>query len=119
MTTTVILVSLIVIGLSVSYFMRKTKSETIVEDQVETADAFVHANETFTEVEEKVDEIKESIEETVNRLKHLENPDKDKPFAKISAPEINEVSDEIELKEVKPKAKRKYKKKTKEIKIEK
>jgi hypothetical protein len=112
-TTTVILVGLVIVA---GLFLMTRKVEAIgdSEDLEET----LPEKEAVAPVEEKVEAVKESAEEMEARLKTLANPDSDKPFAKISVPEVSETpteSGEPEATEPKEK-KRSYKKRAPKVK---
>ena len=73
-------------------YIAKGKKET-VQPRVEEQEAPVEIAETpAPEPVEKV-ESSETTQEMEDRLKSLGNPDSEKPFAKISKPEISDVTE--------------------------
>lgn len=67
------------------------------KEEVESEDSFINTTEDqgltpVVEVEKKVVKVEETIEQTKERLKSIINPDSDKPFAKISVPDVAETS---------------------------
>ena len=97
----VILIVVTILVISLFYF-KKTRKKV----ETETEDSFTKETETETilktdplktvKVEEKA--IVETVEEINTRLQNIVNPDKDKPFAKISAPDLSEIPEETKLK---------------------
>jgi hypothetical protein len=85
------------------------------ESQAEKAAAEAQ-EEISKQPEEKYDSLKikespktETPAQVEKRLKKIMNPDQEKPFARISKPDVAEVSD-VPQEEPKPKKKRNYKK---------
>lgn len=111
----------IIIGLallvSTIFYFKSRKKDTETEPVIELT--LKEQNETLSRIEVKIETANTSIEtaeQTLKRLNAIVNPDKDKPFAKISSPDLSELPEkepEVEsFEEIKTKAKRTYKKRT-------
>jgi hypothetical protein len=89
MTTFLIIAAIAAVGIYILTKKKQPKVETVstienVEEQPETSPE-------VQKVEETVAKVAESTAQMEERLKNLANPDSEKPFAKISTPEIAET----------------------------
>lgn len=93
-----IITSLFLIVFGVSKLKKKTKQVHVeVPDKIEPS-----VSEQTSDVEQKIEKVEESVEEMAQRLKEMVNPDMNKPFAKISTPEISEIPSNMEATEPAP-----------------
>lgn len=73
--------------------MRKN-SETVYENETVSETLPEYSEVTIESLSEKVEEKKETLEEMTSRLNSMVSQDKDKPFAKMSIPDVSEVPNE-------------------------
>ena len=106
------------------FFRRKKEVETNEPEIVPEAETSTLESRTVLDESLKQEKVQETAEEMAKRLEKLSSSDKDKPFAKMSKPQVSEVPMEMLTKsepilegteepvKPKPKKKRPYKKKT-------
>jgi hypothetical protein len=123
MTTLFIVLGIILaipFGVFIYFFIRKN-DENVQDDQFLQEEP--QSENQISEIESlpKNEKTEETVEEMTARLNKIKNPDQEKPFAKMSKPQISEILDEMiaeapaNLTENiidKPRKKRPYKKKT-------
>jgi hypothetical protein len=107
------------------FFRRKKEVETNQPEIAPEAETSIPESKVVLEEPLNTEKVTETAEEMTKRLEKLSSADKDKPFAKMSKPQVSEVPSEMlsgktdpilegteEPVKPKPKKKRPYKKKT-------
>jgi hypothetical protein len=131
-----ILTVIIIIAIAISMYFALKKAPLIDDEGNLVKENPVEPITDATNIEVKAESISESSEELAKRLDKISNPDKNKPFAKISTPDssemviepvvakkkapkkpkapkpsiVDETSGEVNVEEAAPKKKRYYKK---------
>lgn len=118
MSTTLILIVLGTIILSVFIYKKISKEESEIAESpgLDHQEDFHeeikgHTVPAIDALSDKVEKIEETAEEMSKRLSSIKNPDAEKPFAKISVPEIDVPEEAPIVNSPVAKPKRKYKKK--------
>lgn len=109
-------------GILIYFFTRSKNVENVQDEQAHQEEQENLTEEILSESLHGTEKSEETAEEMTKRLSKIKNPDQDKPFAKMSKPQISEIPDELlseapadiakDIIEKPKKRKRPYKKKT-------
>ncbi len=101
------ILTVIIIAIAIGMYFLLKKAPLVDEDGTLVKENPIEPVKDATNVEVKAESVSETSEELAKRLDKISNPDKDKPFAKISTPDASEIVTETVV--VKKKSPRKPK----------
>ena len=116
-----ILTVIIIIAIAIATYFALKKAPLVDDTGKLVKENLIEPEKDATNVEVKAEKVLETSEELAKRLDKISNPDKNKPFAKISTPDASEmVSETIAPKKApkKPRAPKVVNEETGEVNIE-
>jgi hypothetical protein len=98
------ILTVVIIAIAIGMYFALKKAPLIDEDGNLVKENPIEPVQDISNVEVKAESASETSEELAKRLDNISNPDKDKPFAKISVPDSSEmVSEAVVTKKKAPK----------------